>query len=439
MTKALSYSMVELIRAKRDGDELEPDALRWIIAEYTADRIPDYQVSALLMAIIFNGMTQAELAPWTDAMLHSGDVLDLSNVSKPKVDKHSTGGVGDKISIPLVPIVAACGVAIPMISGRGLGHTGGTLDKLESIPGFSVHVEPAAFDDQLDEIGAVMVGQTETLVPADRRMYALRNATGTVPSIPLISSSIMSKKLAEDLDGLLLDVKVGSGAQMQSLEQATALASTMVGVGTSHGLTVSALLTNMEQPLGTAVGNANEIAESIDVLHGGGPADVVYLTKLFATEMLLLAGATDRSSAETDIDRAITSGDAYEVLLRLVERQGGDVAAIDDPGKLPSVDNVHLIRAPKAGHLGKCNARDVGLAAVRLGAGRAQKEDEIDPAVGIMVLKKVGDTVDEGQPLAEIRYRDESSLRSALSVLNNTWAVSDVPIDPPQLILGEVR
>jgi len=435
----MNYSMVELIRAKRDGEQLSDDALRWIISEFTADRLPDYQVSALLMAIIFNGMTQEELAPWTEAMLHSGEVLDLTSVTKPAVDKHSTGGVGDKISIPLVPIVAACGLAIPMISGRGLGHTGGTLDKLESIPGFSVLVEPSAFNRQLEDIGVVMAGQTETLVPADRRMYALRDATGTVPSVPLISSSIMSKKLAEDLDGLLLDVKVGSGAQMKSIEAATTLASTMVGVGASHDLVVTALLTNMEQPLGSAVGNANEIAESIDVLHGGGPDDIVYLTKLFATEMLVLGGATDRSSAEETIEHTITSGAAYDLFLKLVEYQGGDVAVIEDPSLLPTVQDVHVISSPKAGHLSKCDARDIGLAAVRLGAGRAQKTDDIDPAVGIMVLAKVGDTVEQDQPLAEIRYRDEATLQSALSVLGNTWAVSDVPINPPRLILGDIR
>ncbi len=435
----MTFSMVELIRAKRDGEQLSGEALRWIVEEFTADRLPDYQLSALLMAIVFNGMTQEELGPWTEAMLHSGEVLHLSTVRKPKVDKHSTGGVGDKISIPLVPIVAACGIAIPMISGRGLGHTGGTLDKLESIPGFSVLVEPAAFERQLEEIGAVIVGQTETLVPADRRMYALRDATGTVPSVPLISSSIMSKKLAEDLDGLLLDVKVGSGAQMKSLADATTLASTMVGVGESHDLVVTALLTNMDQPLGIAVGNANEISESIEVLRGGGPQDIVYLTKLFATEMLLLAGTADRSSAEADVDRVIASGDAYDVFLRLVERQGGDVATIEDPSLLPSVDNVHVIRSPKAGHISKCDAYDIGIAAVRLGAGRASKEDDIDPAVGIMVMAKVGDTVEQDQTLAEIWYRDESSLQSALSVLDATWRVSDVPIDSPRLILGEVK
>jgi len=287
------------------------------------------------MAIVFNGMSQDELGPWTEAMLHSGDVLDLSAVEKPKVDKHSTGGVGDKISIPLAPIVAACGVAVPMMSGRGLGHTGGTLDKLESIPGFTTTIEPSAFGDQLNDIGVVMVGQTETLVPADRRIYALRDATGTVPSVPLISSSIMSKKLAEDLDGLLLDIKVGSGAFMKTVEDATILAETMVGIGASHGTPVTAILTNMSQPLGRAVGNANEIAESVDVLRGGGPEDVRTLTVRFATEMLMLAGVGDVDTATARVMNAIESGSAYEVMIELTECQGGDPAVIENTELLP--------------------------------------------------------------------------------------------------------
>ena len=249
----MSYTMTELIGLKRDGGRLDSDAISWIISEFTADRLPDYQMSSLLMAILFNGMDADELGPWTEAMLHSGEVLHLEDVPKPKVDKHSTGGVGDKISIPLAPIVAACGVAVPMMSGRGLGHTGGTLDKLESIPGFTTQISPDRFVGQLTDIGVVMVGQTEALVPADRRIYALRDASGTVPSVPLISSSIMSKKLAEDLDGLLLDVKVGSGAFMKTQEEAEILANTMVGIGASHGTPVTAMLTDMSQPLGLSL------------------------------------------------------------------------------------------------------------------------------------------------------------------------------------------
>ncbi|MCZ7533422.1 MAG: thymidine phosphorylase [Acidimicrobiia bacterium] len=435
----MTFSMVEQIRAKREGETLSPEALQWIIAEYTADRIPDYQMSAFLMAVIFRGMNQEELGPWTEAMLHSGDVLDLSAVRKQKVDKHSTGGVGDKISIPLAPIVAACGVAVPMMSGRGLGHTGGTLDKLESIPGFTTQISPEAFDDQLNDIGVVMVGQTERLVPADRQIYALRDASGTVPSIPLIASSIMSKKLAEDLDGLLLDVKVGSGAFMKSVSDATELAETMAGIGATHNTPVTALLTNMDQPLGHAVGNANEIAESVDVLRGKGPSDVTELTTTFATEMLLLAGETDRSVAKKSVVAAIASGAAYDVFVRLVERQGGDPAVIEDTSLLPSAPNTHTITATSDGFVTRCDAYEIGMASVRLGAGRAKKGDEIDAGVGIMIETKLGDSVVVGQSLATVRYRSEESLTSALSVLKNTFGISEEPVPVPDLILGEVR
>ncbi|MCL1600394.1 MAG: thymidine phosphorylase [Actinomycetia bacterium] len=435
----MSYSMVELIRTKRDGGELEPDALRWIIAEYTADAIPDYQMSSLLMAIIFRGMTQNELGPWTEAMLHSGDVLDLSDVDKPIIDKHSTGGVGDKISIPLVPIVAACGVAVPMMSGRGLGHTGGTLDKLESISGFSTTIEPSAIDTQLNEIGVVMVGTTETLVPADRRIYALRDATGTVPSIPLISSSIMSKKLAEDLDGLVLDVKVGSGAFMKTVDQATTLARMMVGIGDSHDTPVTALLTNMSQPLGRAVGNANEIAESVEVLRGGGPEDVRSLTISFATEMLVLAGNESVDSANARAVDAIESGAAFETMLELTARQGGDPHVIENIDRLPRATHEYVLTTSHSGFVSRCDAYDIGVAAVRLGAGRATKEDDIDLGVGFLVEAKIGDRVEVGDPLVRIAYNDESRLQAALDALDNAWEIADEPVTPNDLILGEIR
>ncbi len=434
----MTYSMVELIRAKRDGSELPEDALAWIISEYTADSIPDYQLSALLMAIIFNGMSQGELSAWTSAMLHSGDVLDLSAVQKPKVDKHSTGGVGDKVSLPLAPVVAACGVAVPMMSGRGLGHTGGTLDKLESIPGFSVDIAPGAFIEQLNDVGMVMVGQTETLVPADRRIYALRDATGTVPSIPLISSSIMSKKLAEDLDGLLLDVKVGSGAFMKSVAQATELAETMVGIGASHGTPVTAVLTNMDQPLGVAVGNANEVQESIAVLSGDGPADVKELTILFASEMLVLAELAGPDEARAIAESAITSGRALEVFSRVTELQGGDPAYIDDPSLLQSAPYEHVIKAATDGWVTACDAYAVGTAAVRLGAGRATKEDVVDPSVGFSIEAKIGDAVSAGQPLAVVSYRDTAKLESALTALNGAWAIGEEPPPNQNLVLGTI-
>ena len=431
--------MVELIRTKRDGGELDPDALKWIISEYTADRIPDYQLSSLLMAIVFNGMSQDELGSWTEAMLHSGEVLDLSEVTKPKVDKHSTGGVGDKISIPLAPIVAACGVAVPMMSGRGLGHTGGTLDKLESIRGFTTVIEPSAFNDQLNDIGVVMVGQTETLVPADRRIYALRGATGTVPSVPLISSSIMSKKLAEDLDGLLLDVKVGSGAFMKTVQDARTLAETMVGIGASHGTPVTAILTDMSQPLGRAVGNANEIAESVDILKGEGPTDVRRLTVLFAAEMLRLAGDDDIDRATARVMNAIDSGSAYETMIELTRRQGGDPAVIENTDLLPQAAHEHALLATRGGVVTRCDAYDIGLAGVRLGGGRATKDDIIDPAVGFLIEAKVGESVDEGDLLVRIAYNDKAKLKSALHALDNAWEIGDEAPSTDDLILEEIR
>ena len=435
----MSYSMVELIRTKRDGGELEPDALRWVISEYTADAIPDYQMSSLLMAIVFKGMTQNELGPWTEAMLHSGDVLDLSAVDKPIVDKHSTGGVGDKISIPLVPIVASCGVAVPMMSGRGLGHTGGTLDKLESIPGFSTVIEPSAIDAQLNEIGVVMVGTNETLVPADKRIYALRDATGTVPSIPLISSSIMSKKLAEDLDGLVLDVKVGSGAFMKTVEQAATLAEMMVGIGDSHNTPVTALLTDMSQPLGRAVGNANEIAESVEILRGSGPDDVRKLTIRFAVEMLMLASNESFASATARAVDTIESGAAYETMLELTARQGGDPHAIEDIDLLPRAAHEYVLTTSRSGFVSRCDAFDIGVAAVRLGAGRATKEEVIDLGVGFQVEAKIGDHVDVGDPLARIAYNDETRLQAALDMLDKAWEISEERNAPNDLILGEIR
>lgn len=433
-------SMPELIARKRDGGELAPDEVRWIIAGYTADEIPDYQMSALLMTFMFRGMTPVELNAWTDAMLHSGDVLDLSIVDASKVDKHSTGGVGDKISIPLGPLVAACGVAVPMVSGRGLGHTGGTLDKLESIPGFSPAVSPKQFVRQLEQLGLVFAGQTETLVPADRRIYALRDASGSVPSIPLISSSIMSKKLAEDLDGLVLDVKVGSGAFMKERAEAEELAGTMVEIGAAHGTTVVALLTDMDQPLGAAVGNANEIIESIAVLQGEGPPDVRDLTMRLGEEMLVLGGAAnDRITAREQLDEALRSGAARERFREVIDRQGGDPHVIDDPGLLPTAAHSHDLEAPRAGYVTTCDALAIGRASVLLGAGRQRKEDAVDPAVGIMIHAKRGTLVEPGTPLATVAYNDSDRLEAALPVLTDAWLLSDQPPPSRELIIGEVR
>jgi pyrimidine-nucleoside phosphorylase len=434
----VNYSMVELIRTKRDGGELEPDALRWIISEYTADAIPDYQMSSLLMAILFNGMTSEELSAWTRAMLHSGEVLDLSGIEKPKVDKHSTGGVGDKISIPLAPLVAACGIAVPMMSGRGLGHTGGTFDKLESIPGFNVTVPLSRFEAQLNDLGLVMAGQTEELVPADRRIYGLRDATGTVPSLPLIASSIMSKKLAEDLDGLLLDVKVGKGAFMKTIPEAQELARTMINLGKTGATEVTAILTNMDQPLGQAVGNANEMVESIEVLRGEGPADIGELTRLFAVEMLVLAGDDDLDGAASRVDHALTSGAALDLLIRVTAAQGGDTSYIEDPSRFEMAQNRHIIEADRDGWVSQCDAYAIGVAAVRLGAGRAHKEDTIDPSVGFTIEAKTGDRVVRGQPLATVAYRDEAKLDSALPIVSAAWSISDTKPESTQLVIQKM-
>ncbi len=436
----MTYSMPELIGTKREGGHLTSDELEWIIAGYTADRIPDYQVSAFLMAVIFRGMSKEELAAWTDAMLHSGDVLDLSGTAMPKVDKHSTGGVGDKISIPLAPLVTACGVAVPMMSGRGLGHTGGTLDKLETIPGFKTRLDPDDFARQLEELGLVLAGQSETLVPADRRIYALRDASGTVPAIPLIASSIMSKKLAEDLDGLVLDVKIGAGAFMKDLESGTELAQTMVGIGQSHDTPVVGFLTDMDQPLGTEVGNANEMLESIAILRGEGPPDTTELTYRLGEEMLILGGvASDRSEARARLEEAVTSGSGLEVFARVIEAQGGDPAVLDNPSLLPSADRVHTVVADRDGFVERCDALAVGRAAVRLGAGRQAKEDDIDPGVGITIHAKVGAAVAPGDALGTVRYNTDSQLAACLPVLESAWIVNDEPRPPRPLILGEVK
>lgn len=435
-----AHSMTELIGRKRDSGSLTGDELRWIVEQYTADVIPDYQLSAFLMAVLWRGLSGDELAAWTDAMLHSGDVLDLSSVSAPKVDKHSTGGVGDKISIPLAPLVAACGLAVPMMSGRGLGHTGGTLDKLESIPGFQTQVDPVHFARQLDELGVVLAGQSESLVPADRRIYALRDASGTVPSIPLIASSIMSKKLAEDLDGLVLDVKVGSGAFMKDLPSALELAGTMVEIGKEAQTPVVAILTDMNQPLGREVGNANEIVESIDVLRGAGPADVVELVLKLGEEMLVMGGAADDlRAARESLQKAIDDGRGLDRFRQVVVAQGGDASVIDDPALLPSAPEDHVVRAASAGTVAGCDALAVGTAGVRLGAGRRTKEEDVDPGVGITIHARVGDAVNPGDPLATVRYRDPDRLAAALTQLEGAWEITDRPHEPLPMILGEVK
>ena len=431
---------VELIERKCDRAALTDDQIRWFITGVAAGTIPDYQAAAMLMAVFINGMDDDELATWTDAMLHSGEVLDLSSIDAPKADKHSTGGVGDKVSIPLAPIVAACGVAVPMMSGRGLGHTGGTLDKLESIPGFTAALDPDRFHQVLAAEGLVLAGQSDTLVPADRRLYALRDATATVTSIPLIASSIMSKKLAEDLDALVLDVKVGSGAFMGDLERARLLAKTMVGLGAAHGLTVEAVLTDMSQPLGLEVGNANEVAESIEVLRGGGADDLVELVTHLAARMLMAAGVTGSpDEAALSVAGAIESGAALEVFRRVVAAQGGDTSFVDDPGILTSAPETAEVTAQHAGWVARCDARTVGVAAMRLGAGRERKEDEVDHGVGITLLAKVGDRVEQGQPVAKVRYRSLERWDETAPFLAGAWQIDDEPTAPGPLVIERVE
>jgi pyrimidine-nucleoside phosphorylase len=431
---------VTLIEKKRDGGELSPAEIGWLISRYTDGFVTDYQMAAMTMAIYFNGMITEELAAWTDAMLHSGEVLDLHDVSGVKIDKHSTGGVGDKVSIPLVPMVAAAGVKIPMISGRGLGHTGGTLDKLEAIPGFTTALDPRRFATQLEKTGLVLAGQSESLVPADRKLYALRDASGTVESNSLIASSIMSKKLAEDLDGLVLDVKVGRGAFMQEITRARSLARTMVDLGSAHKVPVVALLTPMDQPLGREVGNASEIAESLQVLRGEGPEDVTEITLELGAVMLLLGGvAKDRASARTTLERTIADGSALEKFAEVIEVQGGDPRVVDEPQLLPQPGHRTHVPSPRAGVVSHCDALAIGLAALRLGAGRERKEDAIDPSVGITVLAKVGHAVAAGEPLATISWNDADRLEAATSILETAWVIGDEAPPATPIVLEEIR
>ncbi len=430
----------EIIRRKRDGGRLEPGLINEIISEYARDRIPDYQMAALLMAVYFRGLDRDELAAWTSAMLHSGDVMDFSDVPGPKVDKHSTGGVGDKISIPLAPLVAACGANVPMISGRGLGHTGGTLDKLESIPGFTTRLDPAAFRANLKMNGVAMLGQTENIVPADKRMYALRDVTGTVESIPLIAASIMSKKLAEGISGLVLDVKVGSGAFMKTVERAAELARTLVAVGVANGVETTAFLTDMDAPLGNTVGNAMEIAESIDILKGAGPADTTELTVVFGAEMLRLAGvARTADDGRSAMLAAISSGAGLERFRRMVAAQGGNPEVADDPGLLPRARRTIGVRPSRPGFVGSVDCSGVGIAALILGGGRRTKEDGIDPAVGIRILARRGDLVGAGDDIAVIEYNDDRNLSEASAMVRDAFRMADsAPLKGP-LVIDVVR
>jgi pyrimidine-nucleoside phosphorylase len=431
----MAFTAVELIEAKRDGRELSPEAIEWLMSSYTDGGVPDYQMAAMAMAVFLNGLSPDELSAWTSAMLHSGEVLDLGNISAAKVDKHSTGGVGDKISIPLAPLVASVGVVVPMMSGRGLGHTGGTLDKLETVPGFTTGLDPDRFCDVLATHGLVLAGQSETLVPADRKLYALRDATATVPSLPLISSSIMSKKLAEGLDGLVLDVKTGSGAFMQDLDGSRLLARTMVDIGARHGVKTVALITWMGQPLGREVGNANEMRESIEVLQGKGPEDVIELTMALGEVMLELAGI--EGGREVLVD-AVDSGKALQKLIDVATAQGGDAAFIEDPSLLPICSYEELITSPATGYVTRCDALTIGVVATRLGAGRERKEDTVDPGVGITLEAKTGERVEKGQPLARVHFNDPARWAAQKESLASAWVIEEAALPPQPLVIERI-
>ncbi|HEX2903618.1 MAG TPA: thymidine phosphorylase [Jatrophihabitans sp.] len=407
------FDAVSVIRTKRDHGRIPDAEIDWIIDAYTRGVVADEQMSALAMAILLNGMEPAELARWTQAMIGSGERMDLSAVQRPTTDKHSTGGVGDKITLPLAPLVASLGAAVPQLSGRGLGHTGGTLDKLESIPGWRASLSNAEFLAQLNEVGAVICAAGDGLAPADKKLYALRDVTGTVEAIPLIASSIMSKKIAEGSSALVLDVKVGSGAFMKTVADARTLAETMVGLGTAAGTHTVALLTNMDIPLGRTAGNALEVAESVEVLAGGGPADVVELTVALASEMLAGVGITDVDPAE-----ALADGRAMDVWRRMISAQGGDPSA-----PLPVAREKHVVTGDRAGTLSRLDAYAVGVAAWRLGAGRARKEDAVSPGAGVVMLAKPGEQVSAGQPLLELHTDDPARFERALQALDGGWEI----------------
>ena len=422
----MALRAVELIRRKRDGHPLSPDDIRAFIAGYTEGDVPDYQMAAMAMAIFFQGMTPEELAVWTQAMLHSGDLLDLGLPDgAPVIDKHSTGGVGDTISLALAPLAAACGLKVPMISGRGLGHTGGTIDKLESIPGFDAALSTERLRAIVHQHGFVITGQTARLAPADRKLYALRDVTATVMSVPLIASSIMSKKLAEGLSGLVLDVKTGSGAFMADVADAQRLARTMVGIGHDMGVTTHALITNMDQPLGHAIGNAIEVREAIDVLRAEGPEDMTELTLQLATRMLLIAGAApDVRAAYDTARRALDDGRALACFRRVVEAQGGDPRVVDDPDLLPAAPIAQPWGAPDDGVVARIACDDLGRIAARLGAGRARAGEPIDHAVGLTLHHKVGAPVRRGEPLVTIHAREPAAAEAAALALRDAIEVA---------------
>ena len=416
---------VDVIQKKRDGAELAKDEIDFFIHGYARGEVPDYQASAFTMAVFFKGMTPAETVALTESMMHTGEVLDLGELPGPKVDKHSTGGVGDKTSLVLAPLAAACGVYVPMISGRGLGHTGGTLDKLESIPGFDVRLSLARFKSVLGECGLGLIGQTPEIAPADRKLYALRDVTATVESLPLISASIMSKKMAEGIDALVLDVKCGDGAFLRSREEARALAETMLGIGRGMGKRVAALITDMDQPLGRTAGNALEVAECVETLKSRGPKDLESLSIELAAWMVKLAGVSPSlDAARAKVREALASGAGLERFRRVIELQGGNPRVCDDPSLLPQAAETVVVRSERDGRVGRLAARAIGHAGMLLGAGRETVDGAIDPAVGFVFHKKVGDPVAVGEPIVTVHVGKASRREAALARLKQAIVVA---------------
>ncbi len=431
--------IVDIIRRKRDGHELSGDEIDFFVGAYTAGGVPDYQAAAWLMAVVLRGMTKAELAALTGSMLKSGSVLDLSSLPGKRVDKHSTGGVGDKTSLVLAPLVAASGLFVPMISGRGLGHTGGTLDKLESIPGFNVNLPVPEFLRVLGACGCGLIGQTREIAPADKKLYALRDVTGTVESPYLICASIMSKKLAEGIDALVLDVKTGSGAFMKHEDEAAYLAQLMVDTGSAMGKKVVALITDMDQPLGRAVGNALEVRECIDVLRGGGPADLRELCLELAAWMLYLGERTPTLVAGKALaSELIANGRALEKFREIIRLQSGDPFVVDDPTRLPRAQFQMDVLATWSGYVAQIECEQVGIASVMLGGGREKKEDAIDPAVGLMLHKKVGDAVTAGDSLCTVYYNQAENLDKVCTMLRQAYRVTNAARYVPRLLVHRV-
>jgi pyrimidine-nucleoside phosphorylase len=431
--------LVDLIRKKREGGELSRDEIEFIISGYTRDEIPDYQVASWLMAVLLKGMNGAELAALTEAMLHSGEVLDLSSIPGKKVDKHSTGGVGDKTSLVLAPIVAAGGLRVPMISGRGLGHTGGTLDKLEAIPGFNVNLSLDQFKSVLTECGCALIGQTKEIAPADKKIYALRDVTGTVESPNLICASIMSKKLAEGIDALVLDVKTGSGAFMKKEEDAVHLAELMVETGRRMGKKMVALITDMDQPLGRTVGNALEVIECIDVLKGGGPDDLREICLELCGWMFYLGEGTQSVEDGRNLAaQMIADGSGLKKFGDIIRLQGGDARVIDDYERFPKAQHTIELRAKWGGYVASIGCEQVGTASVVLGGGREKKEDSVDPAVGLVLHKKVGDAVTEGESICTIHYNSDARLNEAMSLLEGAYRITNSARFVPQPLVRRV-